>query len=79
MATTATALAADLGVDEGDIDVLLGLLNEPSSELSDELAVFLRGVLDPHGERTAPPGFYWPDADPRPRRTYGLGGPDPTA
>ena len=62
MATTATTLLADLGVEEGDIDVLLELLDERSPELSDELAAFLRRVLDPHGERTAPPGLYWPDA-----------------
>ena len=79
MATTATTLAADLGVDEGDIDVLLELLDERTPELSDELAAFLRQVLDPHGERTAPSGLYWPDAGSRPRRTFGLGGPDPTA
>ena len=79
MATTATTLAADLGVDEGDIDVLLRLLDERAPDLDDELAAFLRQVLDPHGERTAPPEFYWPAADSRPRRTYGLGGPDPTA
>jgi hypothetical protein len=80
MATTATTLAADLGVDEGDVDVLLDLLDEHSPEqLSDELAAFLRRVLDPHGERTAPPALYWPAADRRPHRTYGLGGPDPTA
>ena len=79
MATTATALAADLGIDEGDVDVLLALLEERTPELSDKLAGFLRQVLDPHGERTAPPGFYWPGADPQPRRTFGLGGPDPTA
>jgi hypothetical protein len=79
MATTATTLAADLGVGEGDIGVLLDLLDERSPELSDELAAFLRQVFDPHGERTAPPGLYWPGADPRPRRTFGLGGPDPTA
>ena len=73
-------LAADLGVDEGDVDVLLGQLDERGELLPDELAGFLRGVLDPHGERTAPPGFYWPGSDDeRPRRRYGLGGPDPTA
>ena len=79
MATTATTLAADLGVDEGGIDVLLDLLDEHPPELPDELAAFLRRVFDPHGERTAPPGLYWPGADPKPRGTYGLGGPDPTA
>ncbi len=73
MATTATTLAADLGVDEGDIDVLLELLDERMPELSDELAGFLRQVLDPHGERTAPSGLYWPNTDSRPRRTFGLG------
>ena len=75
----ATTLATDLGVHEGDVDVLLELLGEHSPELSDELAAFLRLVLDPHGERTAPPGLYWPGADARPRGTFGLGGPDPTA
>jgi hypothetical protein len=78
MATTATAPAAELGVDDGDLDVLLALLDERTPKLSDELAGFLREVLDPHGERTAPPGFYWPGADTRPHRTFGLGGPDPT-
>ena len=79
MGTTATTLAADLGVGEGDVDVLLDLLDEHSPELPDELAAFLRRVVDPHGERTAPPGLYWPGAHPQPRGMYGLGGPDPTA
>jgi hypothetical protein len=79
VATTTTDLAADLGVDEGDVDVLLQLLDEPAQDLPDELAGFLRRVLDPHGERTAPPGLYWPGADDEPRRVFGLGGPDPTA
>jgi len=39
-------LAADLGVDEGDVDVLLELLEERARELTDELAAFLRDVLD---------------------------------
>ena len=47
--------------------------------MPDELAAFLRDLPDPHGERTAPPGFYLPGADDEPRRTFGLGGPDPTA
>ena len=79
MATTTADLAAVLGVDEGDVDVLLKLLDEPAPELPDDLAGFLREVLDPHGERTAPVGLYWPGADDGPRRIYGLGGPDPTA
>jgi hypothetical protein len=78
MATTTADLAADLGVDEGDVSVLLELLGERVRELSDDLAAFLRDVLDPHGERTAPAGLYWP-SDEQPRRRYGLGGPDPTA
>ncbi len=79
VATTATTLAADLGVDEGDVSVLLELLDEQSAELTDELAAFVRRVLDPHGERTAPPGLYWPGADAGPRQAFGLGGADPTA
>jgi hypothetical protein len=66
--TTAAALAADLGVDLGDVEVLLEQLDEPVPELADDLASFLRQVLDPHGERTAPPGFYWPGAADRSRR-----------
>jgi hypothetical protein len=38
-----------------------------------------RTVLNPHGERTAPPGLYWPGADEQSRPAYGLGGPDPTS
>ena len=57
----------------------LALLDERAPELSDDLASFLRSVLDPHGERTAPAGLYWPGADDGLRRVYGLGGPDPTA
>ena len=76
--TTTMDLADDLGVDERDVDVLLEQLGESEQELPDDLAGFLRQLLDPHGERTAPDGLYWPGADPQPRRTFGLGGPDPT-
>lgn len=79
MTTTATDLAADLGVTEGDITVMLGLLDDDAPELPDDVAALVRQLLDPHGERTAPPGLYWPDADPQPPRAFGLGGPDPTA
>lgn len=79
MATTTAALAVDLGVDEGDVNVLLDPFDERAPELPDDLAGFLRLLLDPNGERTAPPGLYWPRSDDRPRRWYGLGGPDPTA
>ena len=34
--------------------LLLELLDESARELPDDLAGFLREVLDPHGERTAP-------------------------
>ena len=78
MATTTADLAADLGVDEGDVDVLLDELDERARVLPDDLAGFLRELLDPHGERTAPPGLYWP-GDAAQRRAFGLGGPDPTA
>jgi hypothetical protein len=79
--TTATSdlAAADLGVEKGDVDVLLELLDESARELPDELAGFLREVLDPQGERTTPDGLYWPGSDDEPRRVFGLGGPDPTA
>jgi hypothetical protein len=70
---------ADLGVDEGDVGVLLKQLGERTPDLPDELTAFLRRLLNPHGERTAPSGLYWPGADPEPPRVYGLGGPDPTA
>ncbi len=72
-------LAADLGLDEGDVRVLLRQLGEQTPDMPDELAAFLRQLFDPNGERTAPPSFYWPGADDEPRRVYGLGGPDPTA
>ncbi len=78
MATTQD-LAADLGVDEGDVRVLLRQLGEHAPEMPDDLAAFLRRLLDPHGERTAPVGLYWPGADDEPRQRFGLGGPDPTA
>jgi hypothetical protein len=77
--TTTADLAADLGLDVGDVDVLLEQLDESPAELPDELAGFLRRVLSPHGERDAPPGLYWPGADDEPRHVFGLGGPDPTA
>ena len=50
MATTTADLAAHLSVDEGGVDVLLELLDEPPGVLADDLAEFLREVFDPHGE-----------------------------
>lgn len=72
-------LATDLGVDEGDVGVLLRQLGEQTPDMPDELAAWIRRTFDPHGERTAPPGLYWPGTDDEPRQVYGLGGPDPTA
>jgi hypothetical protein len=72
-------LASDLGVDEADVVVLLRQLGESTPDVPNELASFVRRLLDPHGERTAPPNLFWPGADDGPRRMYGLGGPDPTA
>src|SRR5215210_4265362 len=60
--------ADDLAADEGDVDVLL--------KLPDELAAFLGDVLDPHDERSAPPGLYWPGSEDESRRRFGLSGPD---
>jgi hypothetical protein len=63
-----TELAADLGVDVGDVDVLLEQLAERDPQLPDELATFLRRLLDPHDERTAP-------ASSGPARTQSAGAP----
>jgi hypothetical protein len=52
MATTAVALADELGVDEGDVEVLLQQLGEHEHRLPAELATFIRAVFDPEGERT---------------------------
>ncbi len=65
MATTRD-LATDLGVDEGDVRVLLRQLGEQTPEMPHELASFVRQLLDPHGERTAPMGLYWPGSDDEP-------------
>lgn len=72
-------LAGDLGVDEGDVRVLLRQLGEQAPDMPDDLAAWIRQTFDPHGERTAPAGLYWPGADDELRRVFGLGGPDPTA
>ena len=67
----------------GGVTVLLlggtATVGERAVRLPNDLASVLRGVLDPHGERTAPTGLYWPGVQREPRRAYGLGGPDPTA
>jgi hypothetical protein len=55
MSTTAVALADELRVDDGDVEVLLRQLGEREPDLPDELAGFVRDVLDPQGERTRLP------------------------
>lgn len=82
-------LAADLGMDPRDVELTLAMLaqaelDEPaepwsSAAVPDEVASFVRGMHDPHGERTAPAGFYWPGQTPLPPRDVGPLGPDPTA
>ena len=62
-----------------DVRVLLRQLVEQTPEPPDDLAEFVRWLLEPHGERTAPANLFWPGAYDQPRRVYGLGGPDPTA
>ena len=79
MVSTPEDVAADLGVDVGDVRVLLRQLRESTPEMPDELVAWIRRTFDPHGERTAPPGLYWPGTDDEPPgRRFGLGGPDPT-
>jgi hypothetical protein len=77
--TTTNDLVEDLGVSEGDVDVLLELLGEDDPQLPDDLAGSSAESSTPQGERAAPPGLYWPGSDPEPPRVYGLSGPDPTA
>jgi hypothetical protein len=72
-------LASDLGVAEGDVVTLQWQLGEQIPEPPNELAAFVRQMLDPSGDRTAPAGLYWPGRDDEPRRAYGLDGLDPTA
>ena len=64
-------LAADLGIDEGDVRTLLRQLGEQTPEVPDELAGWLRQMFDSHGELTAPAGLYWPGADDEPCQAYG--------
>ena len=70
-------LAADLGVDEGDV-ILLRRLGEqtrrcPTSSRRREQ------ILTRMGSAPHRPDCYWPGADGEPRKRFGLGGPDPTA
>lgn len=60
----AAELATDLGMLRPDdvqvcISELLGL-DLHYDEIPAELAAEVRDMLDPHGERSAPAGLYWP-------------------
>ena len=72
-------LLADLGVEEGDIDVLLELLDERSPELSDELAAFLRRCSTHTASAPRLLGSTGRMRLKAPSSMFGLGGPDPTA
>ena len=66
--TTTADLADELGVDEAVVALFLARLTEDDPDLadgtvSDDTASFIRHLLDPNGERTAPAGLYWPDAE----------------
>ncbi len=57
---TVTALAADLGVDAGDVRVILAehdLQPDQGDVLTQAEAVEVRAVLDPDNERTVPELF----------------------
>ncbi len=62
--TSIQALADDLGIDPGDIRVILRQHDVDSDELSDRNAADVRHTLDPAGERS---GHHLP------RGPYGLG------
>lgn len=54
-------LAADLGVDPGDVRAVVESIVDLHDEgIPDEIAAEVRAILDPHGERTAPARLYWP-------------------
>src|SRR5438552_2917437 len=53
--TSASAVAMNLH--RGDVDVPPVQLGEHAALLPNELASFLRGVLDPHWERSSPAGY----------------------
>ena len=65
MATTSVeALAAHLSMSEEDLRVILAAWTEVvPDDLDSEMIDAVAGQLDPHGERTAPAGLYWPGAD----------------
>jgi hypothetical protein len=53
----------------------LELLDVGTPALPDDLAGFVRLVLDLDVERAAPPVFYWPGTGEEPWRRYGLDSP----
>lgn len=60
---TLAELADMLALDPGDVRVIVEQLgDDPDAPLDAAQCGFLRGVFDPHGERTAPAALYWPGA-----------------
>jgi hypothetical protein len=55
--------AEELGVDPGDVRVLLVQLGEYAEDISDGLGAEIRDQLDQFGERTVP-ALWWPGSDP---------------
>lgn len=62
---TPDQLAEQLGVDPGDVCVLLAQLDAPDTHagIPTEYAVAVRDQLDHYGERTVP-ALWWPGSDP---------------
>lgn len=56
-------LADQLGVDPGDLRVLLAQLGEHDDTMSDAIGAEIRDQLNRFGERTVP-GLWWPGSDP---------------
>lgn len=61
--TTVDGLSEDLGVDPGDVRVLLAQLGVDGEDVTNELAAEVRDQLDHFGERTVP-AIWWPGSDP---------------
>lgn len=75
-------LALDLAVHPGDVVVIVeSLVDLHDDDIPDVIAAEVKSVLDPHGERTAPAGFYWPGHPaeiPDPDEPRGVMGMSPT-
>lgn len=59
--TTVELLAEDLAVDPGDIRVLAEAMGVEGDDFDNDVAAHLRGILNPHCERTAAcSDIWWP-------------------